>query len=311
MSTVLSVADARKSFSQTKALDGASMTLNKGEWLALLGPNGAGKTTLIRAVTGRVKLDAGSITLLGQPLNGHSIDPITNDARKQLGVVPQDIGLYPLLTARENLRAFGELHDVSGPLLEQRIAWALDWTGLADRADTLTKTFSGGMKRRLNIACGVLHRPQVVLLDEPTVGVDPQSRQRIWEMLGQLRDAGASLLLTTHQLDEAQQVCDRITIIDHGKTIAEGSLAELIAQTIGRQRRITLTLDRPLSGQLHNGLTMVGPTTASGEVIDVASDLPAMLDRVRAAGARVNDLKIEAPSLQAVFIHLTGRELRE
>ncbi|MCI0365778.1 MAG: ABC transporter ATP-binding protein [Phycisphaerales bacterium] len=311
MSTVLSVADARKSFSQTKALDGASMTLNKGEWLALLGPNGAGKTTLIRAVTGRVKLDAGSITLLGQPLNGHSIDPITNDARKQLGVVPQDIGLYPLLTARENLRAFGELHDVSGPLLEQRIAWALDWTGLADRADTLTKTFSGGMKRRLNIACGVLHRPQVVLLDEPTVGVDPQSRQRIWEMLGQLRDAGASLLLTTHQLDEAQQVCDRITIIDHGKTIADGSLAELIAQTIGRQRRITLTLDRPLSGQLHNGLTMVGPTTASGEVIDVASDLPAMLDRVRAAGARVNDLKIEAPSLQAVFIHLTGRELRE
>src|SRR5262249_49085576 len=154
-----------------------------GEWLALLGPNGAGKTTIIRAIAGRVRLDAGDITLLGQPLNAN--DKPAQLARQSLGVIPQELALYPLLTARENMRAFGELQGVRGPTLKQRIDWALEWTGLADRADEVTKTFSGGMKRRLNIACGVLHKPQVVLLDEPSVGVDPQSRQRIWEMLGQ------------------------------------------------------------------------------------------------------------------------------
>jgi ABC-2 type transport system ATP-binding protein len=157
----------------------------------------------------------------------------------------------------------------------------------------------------------VLHRPDVVLLDEPTVGVDPQSRQRIWEMLDQLRNEGASLLLTTHQLDEAQQVCDRITIIDHGRTIADGTLDELISRTIGRTRRVTLVMDRPLTGNAPAGLTLADSNKACGDLNDVAAELPAMLERVRAAGARVEDVKVEAPNLQAVFIHLTGRELRE
>ena len=308
MSTVLSVSDARKRFGQTVALEGAGVSLNKGEWLGLLGPNGAGKTTLIRAVAGRVRLDQGQVTLLDHQLNGDA--RTANEARRRLGVVPQDIALYPLLTARENMRAWGELYGVSGAELNTRIDWAMQWTGLGDRTKDLTKTFSGGMKRRLNIACGVLHKPDVVLLDEPTVGVDPQSRQRIWEMLGQLRDEGASLLLTTHQLDEAQQVCDRIVIIDHGKTIADGTMDELVAKTIGRGRRVTLTLDQPLA------IPLSGKETSDGVLVqtqmdDVAAELPALLSRVRDAARRVVDVKVEAPSLHAVFIALTGRELRE
>src|SRR6476661_585908 len=157
---VLSVANARKSFGAVKALDGASLDLRPGELLALLGPNGAGKTTLIRAIAGRVRLDRGSIKLLGTPLG-------TPNGRADLGVVPQEIALYPLLTARENLEAWGGLHGVPRAELADRVKWALEWTGLAERARDLTKNYSGGMKRRLNIACGVLHRPKVVLLDEP------------------------------------------------------------------------------------------------------------------------------------------------
>src|SRR5215203_4822779 len=232
---VLSVTNARKSFGAVKALDGASLHLRKGELLGLLGPNGAGKTTLIRAIAGRVRLDSGEITLLGAPLGTGRTPP-------ELGIVPQEIALYPLLTARENLAAFGELQGLSGPPLRSQIDWALERTGLADRASEPVKQFSGGMKRRLNIACGVLHRPRIVLLDEPTVGVDPQSRDRIYDMLAALTREGVSLLLTTHHLEEAEARCSRTVIIDHGRAIAEGTLPELVEQTVGRDRLVTLRL---------------------------------------------------------------------
>ena len=310
MSTVLSVNDAHKRYGQTKALDGAAMELRSGEWLALLGPNGAGKTTLIRSVAGRVRLDSGSVSLLGYTLNGDASQAA--EARKRLGVVPQDIALYPILTARENMLVFGQMHGVNGPLLKERIDWAMEWTGLADRSKDLVKTYSGGMKRRLNIACGVLHRPDVVLLDEPTVGVDPQSRERIWEMLGQLRAEGASLLLTTHQLDEAQQICDRIVIIDHGKAIADGTLDQLVASTIGRSRKVTLSLDRPINESLAAGGQIDdGGRSVTYTVNDVAAELPGLLSRIAGAGVRVEDVHVQAPTLHSVFIHLTGRELRE
>jgi len=313
VSLVLSVTDAHKTYAQTKALDGAAISLHKGEWLALLGPNGAGKTTLIRAIAGRVHLDRGIITLLGQNLNGNgAIDP-ASAPRSRLGVVPQDVALYPLLTANENLLAFGALHGLRGAALHERAQWGLDWTGLGDRTSSLTKTFSGGMKRRLNIACGVLHRPEVVLLDEPTVGVDPQSRERIWSMLSQLRDEGASLLLTTHQLDEAQQICDRVVIIDHGKAIADGTLDDLVAKTIGRERLVTLVLDRPVvdAAAFKGGELDADCRSITHRMSDVALELPPLLSRTGAAGYHIQDVHIEAPSLHAVFIHLTGRELRE
>jgi len=309
MPPVLTVKNAHKRFGQTQALAGAQLALDEGERLALLGPNGAGKTTLVRAIAGRVKLHQGDITLLGEALNGSAA---AQRVRHRLGIVPQDIALYPLLTARENLSAFGSLHGLSGSDLKERTKWALQWTGLADRARESIKGFSGGMKRRLNIACGILHEPEVILLDEPTVGVDPQSRQRIWEMVDELCRRGASVLLTTHQLDEAQQVCDRIVIIDHGKDIAAGTFHELLRDTIGAQRRVTIELETaPPEALVQRGYQAGDKNTLLCTTDDVATELPARLNEIKAAGGAVRDVHVQAPSLQAVFIHLTGRELRE
>lgn len=305
---VLTVTGATKRFGETMALDQAGLALHRQERLALLGPNGAGKTTLVRAIAGRVRLDQGEISLLGALIDGPRDE--SSGVRSRLGVVPQEIALYPLLTARENLQCFGELQGLRSAVLRERISWALDWTGLEDRADEPIKRFSGGMKRRLNIACSVLHRPDVVLLDEPTVGVDPQSRVRIWEMLEQLRRDGASQLVTTHQLDEAQQICDRIVIIDHGKVIAAGTLPELIEQTVGTQRRVTVTLAGDAPPALKSVFDLEGQRLVR-QVQDIGRQLPDLLKQVTAAGGMITDVQISAPTLQAVFIHLTGRELRE
>jgi ABC-2 type transport system ATP-binding protein len=310
MTTVLQVTQAFKRFGKppnvSQALDGAEVTLQRGQLLLLLGPNGAGKTTLIRAIAGRVRLDQGQIELLGHKLNG----PAAN-ARLSLGIVPQEIALYSLLTARENLEVFGSFHGLAGAALAEQVTSALAWTGLADRADEPIKNFSGGMMRRLNIACGVLHKPEVLLLDEPTVGVDPQSRERIWEMLDKLKQGGTSLILTTHQLDEAQTHGDRIIIIDRGKTIAAGTFHELVEQTIGPRRQVTLTLDRPLPQPLDGLAAEVQGQTVRLQAVDVAAELPPLLERVRAAGCHVEDVAVQSPTLQRVFLHLTGRELRE
>jgi ABC-2 type transport system ATP-binding protein len=306
MTTVLRVTQAFKRFGATQALDGAEIALERGQLLLLLGPNGAGKTTLIRAVAGRVRLDRGQIEFLGQPL-----DAVTGDAKRSLGVVPQEIALYPLLTARENLEVFGTFHGLRGVALTDEVKSALEWTALADRANEPIQGFSGGMKRRLNIACGVLHRPQVVLLDEPTVGVDPQSRERIWEMLEKLKAAGTSLVLTTHQLDEAQTHGDRIIIIDHGKTIAAGKFQELVEATVGPHRHVTLTLDRKLTADTSGLAVEADGRTVRWQAADVAAELPSVLSRVLSAGCRVEDVSVQSPTLQLVFLHLTGRELRE
>lgn len=287
---VLQVTNAKKQFGQTKALDGASFDLRQGELLALLGPNGAGKTTLIRAVAGRVRLDSGQVTLFDRHVTAGTTPP-------ELGIVPQEIALYALLTARENLEIFGRLQGLAGAALKESVDWALERTALADRQREAVKTFSGGMKRRLNIACGIVHRPRILLLDEPTVGVDPQSRDRIYETLGELGRAGVSMLLTTHHLEEAEARCSRTVIIDHGRVIAAGTLPELVDRTVGKDRLVTL--------RLSDG----GVETA--RMRDVAAELPPLLDRVRNAGKLVDDVEVRGPSLQSVFIHLTGRELRE
>jgi ABC-2 type transport system ATP-binding protein len=302
---VLAVTGARKKFGEVTALDGATFTLREGELLALLGPNGAGKTTLIRAISGRVRLDAGEIRLFDRVLSG-------GKTPAELGIVPQELAIYPSLTARENLRAFGRLQGLVPKEVDAQVKWALHVTALADRADEPIKGFSGGMKRRLNIACGVIHRPRVVLLDEPTVGVDPQSRERIYDMLTVLTSEGVSLVLTTHHLEEAEARCSRTVIIDHGKVIAAGSMAELVEQTVGRHRIVTLRVDAALAAA-PAGVDVAGDDrrTLRARVSNVARDLPALLTAVAAQGREVEDVDVRGPSLQTVFIHLTGRELRE
>jgi ABC-2 type transport system ATP-binding protein len=303
----LVVDGAVKRYGNVVALDGASFSLRRGELLGLLGPNGAGKTTAIRAIAGRTTLDGGRIALFGRTLTHR-------DRRPELGVVPQEIAIYPLLTARENLEVFGAVSGVTGAALEARVRWALDWAGLADRAGEPTTRFSGGMKRRLNIACSLLHSPAVVLLDEPTVGVDPQSRERIYDMLLQLRSSGVSVLVTTHHLEEAEQRCERIVIIDRGRIVAAGTVGDLVREAIGGARTLSVTLARPLAdgGILPASLSVDDSgRRITTTVADVGRDLPAVIGHVAAAGGEIVDVDLSGATLQDAFIALTGRELRE
>ena len=245
-----------KRFNGRNALDGVSLDLKQGEVLGLLGPNGAGKSTLVRTIMGRVAPNAGEVLIFGRRAPAGD-----NASREQVGVVPQEIALYPLLSARENLLVFGRYYGLQSDLLEKSIDEALTWAGLTDRAGDQTKTLSGGMKRRLNMAVGVIHKPKIMLLDEPTVGGDPQSRERIYQMIEGLKAGGVSLIYTTHYIEEAERLCDRIAIIDHGKIIASGTKDELVRSTIGDKREVV------------------------------------MVEKV--------------PTLESVFLHLTGRELRE
>lgn len=300
----LRVENVWKKYGSNQALRGTSFSVKAGERLALLGPNGAGKTTLIRTMCGRIRPDSGRVLLFDRPIQEPSV-------LQQLGVIPQDLAIYPDLTARENLECFGRLHGLRSTRLKDRVDWALDWIGLTDRAHDLTSKFSGGMKRRVNIACGVLHKPRVLLLDEPTVGVDPQSRQRIFDMLDELHLQGTSIVLTTHHLDEAEQRSDRIVIVDHGQVIAEGELSELIANTTGTQRLVTMDI---------SGLMVAAPTGVRWDqernrylasVDNVAEELPRILDRIQSVGGLVKDLEVHQPNLHDVFLYLTGKELRE
>jgi ABC-2 type transport system ATP-binding protein len=299
----LRVHDLHKSFGAVQAIKGVTFELRQGERLALLGPNGAGKTTTIRCIAGRSLPDSGEMELLGEPLPPRGM-------RVGLGVVPQEIAVYPRLTARENMEVFARLHGVPQEAVNERVEWALEWTGLEDRADEPTKRFSGGMKRRVNIACAVLHHPKVLLLDEPTVGVDPQSRELIYDMLDQLRAAGASIVMATHHLDEAEVRCDRIVVIDNGRVVDAGTLGELVGRTIGHARRVTITpstLPEAFDGVTIDRTAGVMTTNLS----DLSRDLPVLLQRLESASVVVNDVEVRRPSLHAVFLHLTGRNLRE
>ncbi len=303
VAAVLTIRNAIKSFGANQALTGASFELRERELLALLGPNGAGKTTLIRAIAGRVRLDAGEIEIFGEKVDATS--------RRLLAVVPQELALYGLLTARENLAGFGRLNGVSADQIRDKVVWALDWTGLAERADEPIRSFSGGMKRRLNLACSVLHDPKILLLDEPTVGVDPQSREKIYDMLEKLRAGGMSLVVTTHHLEEAEARCERIVIIDHGHVVASGTLRELLEKTVGHLRAVTLTLDRPMPKGPVGCESADHGRVWHTKISDVAAELPGLIRSVQAAGCRVENIEVRSPNLQAAFIALTGKELRE
>jgi ABC-2 type transport system ATP-binding protein len=299
----LRIVDARRRYGDIVALDGLSLEVAPGEWLGLLGPNGAGKTTAMLAAAGLIRLDGGRVEVEGEIATGPRPDAV--------GLVPQEIALYRQLTARENLRAFGRLHGLAGGRLAERVSWALGWTGLGPRSDSPIDSFSGGMLRRLNIACGVLHQPALVLLDEPTVGVDPQARERIFEMLDALRASGAALVQSTHELGDIENRCDRMVVVDRGRCIADGPLEQLVRETVGDRATIVLDLDRIVpAAALSANLTAVD-CRVTGSVGDVAEELPGLLERVQRSGARVVRLDVRRPGLADVFVALTGRELRE
>jgi linearmycin/streptolysin S transport system ATP-binding protein len=304
----LEIRELSKSFAGRRALDSVSLDLEAGEVLGLLGPNGAGKTTLVRSVAGRVQPDGGSVRILG-------FSPTDDAARAARGWVPQEIALYPLLSPRENLWTFGRYQGLSGAGLAAAIGSSLTWIGLADRANDKTNSLSGGMKRRLNIAAGTIHAPRVLLLDEPTVGVDPQSRERIYGMIGELRSQGVSLLYTTHYMEEAERLCDRIAIIDHGRIIALGTMEELVKTTLGGRQAVTVEATSPISPALSEKLRRLSAAVDGSKVQvtvqDAASGVRDLLGLFDAEKIGVRDLTLKNPTLQQVFLQLTGRELRE
>ena len=304
----LEVRDVTKAFGSRSALDGLTLTIPPGEIFGLLGPNGAGKTTLVRGVAGRVLPDAGTVLLFG-------LSPSDARARALRGWVPQEIALYPLLSPRENLWTFGRYQGLSGDGLESAIERNLEWIGLSDRANERTDRLSGGMKRRLNIAAGTIHGPKLLLLDEPTVGVDPQSRERIYAMIGELRSQGVSLLYTTHYMEEAERLCDRIAIIDHGKIIASGTKDELVRQTLGAAQTVAIESETTIPDSVRDALKRFGAavdgTRVRGLVEDPAVQIREILQVFHDEGVRIRDLTLTSATLEQVFLHLTGRELRE
>ena len=309
---MLACADLQRRFGKRVAVDGVSFHIAAGERYGLLGPNGAGKTTTISMVCGLLRPHRGDVRVAGISVEENAIA-----AKAAIGYVPQEIALYPDLTARENLRFFGRLYGLKGPRREERVAACLDLVGLADRADERVDKYSGGMQRRLNIAAGLLHRPRLLVLDEPTVGVDPQSRNAILESVEALGTEGLAVLYTTHYMEEAQRLCDRIGILDEGKLIAEGTRTELVALMGGRDR-VRLSADGDLTA-LSDALSRVDGieqvTTADGIVDLTVSDahqaLPRIFAATAAAGAALNGVDVVEPDLEAVFLHLTGKALRD
>jgi ABC-2 type transport system ATP-binding protein len=287
----LQIENVVKTFASRRALDGVSLELRDAEVLGLLGPNGAGKSTLVRTIMGRVRPDSGTVSIFGKLAAAGD-----TEARAEAGVVPQEIALYPNLTSRENLSVFGRYLGLRGSALAEAMERSLEWAALADRANEPVKTLSGGMKRRLNMAAGVLHRPRILLLDEPTVGVDPQSRERIYQMIEALRAEGVSLIYTTHYMEEAERLCDRIAVMDAGRVIATGTKDELVRDTIGTKREVVVDF---------------ADGTSVTHLIDDAAEMSRVMREAESHGSAIRDLTMKSPSLEKVFLHLTGRGLRE
>jgi linearmycin/streptolysin S transport system ATP-binding protein len=301
--------DVVKLYQTRRALDGVDFEVHPGEIVALLGPNGAGKSTTLSILATLLEPTSGHVEVAQHPLPAEA-----KLARRALGLVPQRVAVYPTLTARENLAYFAALHGLTGARARGAIERALQLVGLEMRADEPILQFSGGMARRLNLACGVLHEPRVILLDEPTVAVDPQARERIYELERSLASAGAAILHSTHHMEEAERLCDRIVLLDNGRVIAGGTAAELVAR-LGLRPRLTLRTERPLPagwpGPVARARALANHCGDTVLELDDAAIVPSLLDRARADGGEIQDMSLRRPDVADVFFRLTGHALRD
>ena len=276
--------DIKKSYGKTIAVDGISFEIKPHEVFGLLGPNGAGKTTTVNMTVGLLNPDSGTVELSGYG------SPKNPKVRAKIGVAPQSLSLYDELTARENLDFFGKVYGLSGEKLHERVAWSLNFVGLIERRDDRVKKFSGGMKRRLNLAMALVHDPEYLILDEPTVGVDPQSRNAIFEYIEQLKKDGCTIIYTTHYMEEAQRLCDRVGIMDHGKLLAIGTVDALIRQYGGNS-------------------TLIAEKVDGEEIIETQNPMKEILNLQKETDLR--GFRVLNPSLETVSLSLTGRTLRD
>ncbi|MFQ5735080.1 MAG: ABC transporter ATP-binding protein [Planctomycetaceae bacterium] len=315
--TLVEIAHLRKTFGELVAVDDVSLSVDRGEIFGFLGPNGAGKTTTMMMLAGLVERDSGTIRLAGKEL-----DYQDRQSRRGMGVVPQELAIYPSLTARENLRFYGRLYGLSGSDLKSQIDKVLERIGLTDRADDLTETHSGGMKRRLNFGCALLHRPQLLVLDEPTVGVDPQSRAHLLNCVRQLRDEGVAVIYCSHYMEEVQELCDRVAVIDRGKLLACDRLDTLLGRVSAKVRLRVSDVPsgcKAALGELEgvelrerNGECLVsmenGEREGRGDFLAALADV---LRCVQDAGGRLQRLESDEPDLERLFLQMTGSRLRD
>ncbi|HVG53186.1 MAG TPA: ABC transporter ATP-binding protein [Vicinamibacterales bacterium] len=309
---MINIQGLRKHYGELIAVNDISFTADEGQIFGLLGPNGAGKTTTIGCISGLLRPTSGRVTV-----GGHDVVAEAQDARRQLGIVPQELALYSDLSAAANLEFWGAAYGLSGTTLRKRVADVLDLIGLADRGRDRTSTFSGGMKRRLNFGCGIVHSPRVLLLDEPTAGVDPQSRVKLLDLVREQARTGTTVVYTTHYMEEAQELCDRIAIVDKGKLLAIGTLDEL-RRLVGEKDLVRLAgrFDAAAAARSLEGLDGVEVLTVASDSITIAAaaasrKLPAIFAALASAGADIQETTLSVPSLESLFITLTGRELRE
>jgi ABC-2 type transport system ATP-binding protein len=308
----IEVQQLSKSFAEIHAVQEVSFQVQSGEVFSLLGPNGAGKSTTIAMLSTLLQPDQGDALVMG-----HSILHEPMAVKSVLGVVPQEIALYEDLSARENLVFWGKMYGLRGPALHQRVNELLDTIGLSERANDRLSKYSGGMKRRVNIAVALLHKPRLIYMDEPTVGIDPQSRRNILDSVIDLKNQGMTVLYTTHYMEEAQEISDHIAIMDHGKLIANGTHAELV-QIVGEMDRLILTVNPPGEQIVEAWQVIPGVEHISAEedVYTILTHngnqlLPRLFDAALAKGVRISSVEIQEPNLESVFLHLTGRALRD